>query len=69
MDAKVIAAGGHGGEELAEHPSKAGGRCPVEFNHLPEKVVRQKADAIRKEAEKQPHEEMGNGLGFMAALL
>ena len=68
VHAKVIPAGGHGREELAQPSGEVGGRGPVEFDQLPEKMVRQKADAVRKEAEKQAHEEMSNGFRLYPAL-
>jgi hypothetical protein len=36
---------------------------------LPEKVIRQKADAIGEQTEQQAHQEMSHGLRIMAAQL
>jgi len=68
VDAKAVAAGGHGREELAELAGEAGGLGSVQFNHLAEEVVRQKANAIGKEAEEQPHKEVGHGLRVRSGL-
>ena len=37
---------------------KFAGLALIEFDHLPEEVLRQQADAVSKEAEQQAHEEM-----------
>ena len=68
MHAKAVPAGGHGREKLAELAGEAGGLGSVEFDHLPEKVVRQEADTVCEQTEQQPHEEMRHGLRVMAAL-
>ena len=43
MRAKGAAAGGHGGEELTELAREVGGPRLIEFNHLPEQVIGQRA--------------------------
>ena len=48
---------------------KLAGLALFEFNHLAEKVFRQKADAVGKEAKEQAHEKVRDGLRVMAALL
>jgi hypothetical protein len=68
MHAKTISAAGHGGEELTELAGKSSGLRSVQLNHLPEKMVRQKSNAIGKEAEEQAHEEVSHGLRVCAAL-
>src|SRR5258708_463673 len=62
MHSKRAALGGHGGEELAELAREIWGLAFVQTNHLPEEMVGQEADAIGKEAEEQPHEEVGRTL-------
>jgi hypothetical protein len=69
MRAKDVSRGCHGCKELAQHTGEDCGLGAIAVNHLPEEMVRQKADAVGKEAEEQPHEEMGYVLGFCAALL
>ena len=69
MRAKGAAAGGHGSEELAELAREVGGSSLIEFDHLPEKMIGQKSDAVSKETEEQAHKEMRRALRVNAALL
>ena len=69
MRAKDVSRGGHGREELAQHTDENGWFGAVALNHLSENMLRQKADAVGKEAKEQTHEKVSHGLRVMAALL
>jgi hypothetical protein len=69
VHSKRAATGGHGREELAELARKVCGLASVHFDHLPEKVIGQKTDAVREEAEKQTHEEVRGALRFNPSAL
>src|ERR1019366_7406851 len=51
VHAKAVSAGGHGRAKLAELAGEANGLGSIEFDHLAEKMVRQKADAVCEQTE------------------